>query len=184
MLICLSRYPQSDDSELFFTFFRAYHRQLALYFPTLADPGSVDILKPSLLLAVPGYARSSYYLPIAQHRSPCSSTGSLSDLATIFSTKCLGYIQDKVVSVTTSSSSSTFNSDETAFTGSAGKPLVLQSANRKLSDTINALIGTPFLVDRELGEEVDGAKVWSGMSDVWVRLLVKKTNLYEPKGVT
>lgn len=105
------------------------------------------------------------------------------DLATIFSTKCLSYVQGKVVSVTTSASASTFNSDETAFAGSAGKPLVLQSANRKLTDTINTLVGTPVVVDLELGEEVEGARIWKGMSDVWIRLLVKKTNLYEPKGV-
>ena len=48
---------QSDDSELFFSFFRAYHKQLVPFFPSLGDAGSHRRMKASALLAVPGYAR-------------------------------------------------------------------------------------------------------------------------------
>lgn len=104
-------------------------------------------------------------------------------MATTFSTKCLSYIQGKVVSVTTSSTASTFSSTETAFSGSSGKPTVLDNANRRLGDTLNHLLGTPAVVDAEMGAEATGHTVWGRMSDVWVRTLVGRTNLYQPRGV-
>lgn len=87
------------------------------------------------------------------------------------------------MSVTTSTTSSTFNANEGALGSSSGKPNVLESANRRLSATINFLLATPALVDIERGIEVDGARVWASMTDIWVRSLVTRTNLYEPRGV-
>lgn len=52
---------QSDDSELFFSFFRAYHKQLVPFFPSLGDAHSGKRMKASALLAVPGYARESLF---------------------------------------------------------------------------------------------------------------------------
>ncbi|CED83461.1 Uncharacterised protein family UPF0592 [Phaffia rhodozyma] len=153
---------QSDDSELFFAFFRAYHKNLAKFYPSLGNPENPARLQSSVVLASPGYAH----------------------ISAAFATKCLSYVQGKIVSVTTSAATNSFNSNETAgFGGSPGKPPVLESANRRLSDSVSYLLNTPMIVDPEFGTDTDGAKVWGNMSDIWTRLLVNRTNMYEPKGV-
>jgi hypothetical protein len=48
---------QSDDSELFFAFFRAYHKFLVGHFPSLSNADDPRTMRPSVLFSVPGYAR-------------------------------------------------------------------------------------------------------------------------------
>jgi hypothetical protein len=86
--------------------------------------------------------------------------------------------------VTTTSNAATFSSTEMAgFASSSGKPPVLESANRRLSETIILLLGSPTIVDLEYGAEVGGARLFGRVSELWFRILVGRTNMYEPKGV-
>lgn len=108
----------------------------------------------------------------------------LPDLATVFTSKCVSYVQGKINSVTTTSNAATFNSTETAgFAGNSGKPPVLESANRRLSETILLLLNSPTIVDVDFGTEVPGSRMFGLVSELWFRILVGRTNMYEPKGV-
>lgn len=69
------------------------------------------------------------------------------------------------------------------FASSSGKPPVLESANRRLSETVILLLGSPTIVDLEYGTEVGGARLFGRVSELWFRILVGRTNMYEPKGV-
>ncbi|WVF70746.1 hypothetical protein IAT40_005540 [Kwoniella sp. CBS 6097] len=157
---------QSDDSELFPAFYRAYHRQLAnylgpvvQYYETLNRP-----VPASVLLRAPGYAH----------------------LATIFAKKCHSYILGSVNAVTTSSSSTNFEATETAGFRGSQKPPVLETANRRLVETISTFANLRVMIpDNRNGRviECDGTQLWTDMIDVWTKNLISKTSLYAPKGV-
>lgn len=156
---------QSDDSELFPAFYRAYHRQLAIhlspaieYFEARSQP-----IPASILLRAPGYAH----------------------LASVFASKCHSYILGSVNAVTTSSSSQAFDATESAgFRGNA-KPAVLETANRRLSETMLSFANSRLFIDQTFGGvvEVDGSQLWASMIECWIKYLISKTSLYAPKGV-
>ena len=156
---------QSDDSELFPAFYRSYHRQLAQYlapaieyFESLNQP-----LPTSVLLRAPGYAH----------------------LATIFARKCHSYILGSVNAVTTSSNAQNFEATETAGFRGSQKPPVLETANRRLVETISTFVHTRVMVPTAGGQviEYDGATMWTSIIDLWAKSLISKTSLYAPKGV-
>jgi hypothetical protein len=155
---------QSDDSELFPAFYRAYHRRLAVYLaPAVEYYESQNLPLPAnLLLRAPGYAH----------------------LATIFAKKLHSYILGSVNAVTTSSSNANFEATETAGFKSQ-KPAVLDTANRRLVETLTTFITSRAILHTSQGHivEVDGTQLWSGMVDLWTKNLVTKTSLYAPKGV-
>jgi hypothetical protein len=155
---------QSDDSELFPAFYRSYHRQLANYlapatehYEKLQQPLPVHVL-----LRAPGYAH----------------------LATIFARKCHSYILGSVNAVTTSSSAQSFEATETAFRASQ-KPPVLETANRRLVETISTFVQTRVMIAGTHGKvmEYDGSTLWTGIIDLWSKSIIQKTSLYAPKGV-
>ena len=156
---------QSDDSELFPAFYRAYHRQLALYLaPTLGYYEGLDRPLPAaVLLRAPGYAH----------------------LATIFAKKCHSYILGSINAVTTSSATHAFDATESAGLKGSQKPPVLETANRRLVETLSTLINTHVMIpDTKNGViEVEGRQLWSSALNLWVKQLVTKTSLYAPKGV-
>ncbi|CAO1635958.1 unnamed protein product [Parajaminaea phylloscopi] len=111
---------QSDDSELFFSFCRSYHRQLA------ALVTSTRRLKKTskLFFGGPGYAH----------------------LATCIHLKCLSLVNRDILSVTTLSSQKPFNPGETAnvLSGStAGKPRHLEAANRRCTAIVVDIVRAP-----------------------------------------
>lgn len=155
---------QSDDSELFPAFYRSYHRQLANYlapaieyYEKLQQPLPVHVL-----LRAPGYAH----------------------LATIFARKCHSYILGSVNAVTTSSTAQSFEATETAFRSSQ-KPPVLETANRRLVETISTFVQTRVMIAGTHGKvmEYDGSTLWTGIIDLWSKSIIQKTSLYAPKGV-
>ena len=155
---------QSDDSELFPAFYRAYHRQLAIYLaPAIEHYEALDLPLPaSVLLRAPGYAH----------------------LATIFAKKCHSYILGSVNAVTTSSSSQHFEATETAGFRGSQKPAVLETANRRLVETMQTFANLRVNVPTSSGvRECDGQQLYSGMLDLWTKSLISKTSLYAPKGV-
>ncbi|KAK4685823.1 hypothetical protein P7C73_g4314, partial [Tremellales sp. Uapishka_1] len=155
---------QSDDSELFPAFYRAYHRQLALYLSPVVEHYEErnQPIPTSVLLRAPGYAH----------------------LATIFAKKCHSYILGSVNAVTTSSSAPSFDATETAGLKGSQKPPVLETANRRLVETLSTFANSKVYLQAGGGViECDGTLLWSEMIDLWVRSLITKTSLYAPKGV-
>ncbi|WVW82100.1 hypothetical protein I302_104105 [Kwoniella bestiolae CBS 10118] len=159
---------QSDDSELFPAFYRAYHRQLAIYLgPIVQYYEALNRPVPaSELMRAPGYAH----------------------LATIFAKKCHSYILGSVNAVTTSSSSTNFEATETAGFRGSQKPPVLETANRRLVETISTFANLRVMIpDFQNGQsrmmECDGTQLWTDIIDVWTKNLISKTSLYAPKGV-
>ena len=156
---------QSDDSELFPAFYRAYHRQLALYLaPALEHYESLNQPIPvQILLRAPGYAH----------------------LATIFAKKCHAYILGSINAVTTSSSTSGFDATESAGLKASQKPAVLETANRRLAETLSVLINMHSLIPDTRGRiiECDGQQLWSSILNLWAKSLISKTSLFAPKGV-
>jgi hypothetical protein len=111
---------QSDDSELFFSFCRSFHRQLASLFASSKRLKRVD----KLFFGAPGYAH----------------------LATCIHLKCLSLVNRDILSVTTLSSQKNFNPGETAnvLSGStAGKPRHLEAANRRCTAIIVDIVRAP-----------------------------------------
>jgi hypothetical protein len=157
---------QSDDSELFGAFYRAYHRQLAQYLgPAVRHYESLGQAIPvQTLLSAPGYAH----------------------LASVFATKCHSYIVNSVNAVTTVSTANNFDANETAGMRGNTKPPVLETANRRLTETMLNLTNSKLYV--HLGDsnrviECDGPQLWSMMVDHWVKNLISRTSLYSPKSV-
>lgn len=156
---------QSDDSELFPAFYRSYHRQLAQYLAPAIEyfESHNQPLPPSVLLRAPGYAH----------------------LATIFAKKCQSYILGSVNAVTTSSAAPSFEATETAGFRGSQKPPVLETANRRLVETISTFIHSRMMVTDTRGRIVEyaGASLWTGMVDLWTKSIISKTSLFAPKGV-
>jgi hypothetical protein len=156
---------QSDDSELFPAFYRAYHKQLAFYLaPAISYYQQQRRPIPaSVLLRAPGYAH----------------------LATIFSIKCHSYILGSVNAVTTSSSTQHFDATESAGFRGSQKPAVLETANRRLVETLWMFASAPINVPTEenIVVQCEGSQLWGEMVDLWTKNLITKTSLYAPKGV-
>lgn len=156
---------QSDDSELFPAFYRAYHKQLAQYLAPAVGYYQLKNkpLPAHVLFRAPGYAH----------------------LATIFSLKCHSYILGSVNAVTTSSSNQHFDASESAAFRGSQKPAVLETANRRLVETLWMFASQPICIPTpdNLVIQCDGAQLWGEMIDVWMKHLISRTSLYSPKGV-
>uniref|UniRef100_V5GM60 Uncharacterized protein n=2 Tax=Kalmanozyma brasiliensis (strain GHG001) TaxID=1365824 RepID=V5GM60_KALBG len=139
---------QSDDSELFFSFCRSYHRQLAGLFASSKSLESVS----KYFFGGPGYAH----------------------LATCVHQKCLALVHRVILSVTTLSSQKNFNpAGETAnvLSGStAGKPRILEAANRRCTaivvDIVRAPAGTNMIFAPMLGLHVKALVKRTSLYDV------------------
>jgi hypothetical protein len=138
---------QSDDSELFFSFCRNYHRQLA----ALLTSGRGWESMRTLFFGGPGYAH----------------------LATCIHQKCLSLVHRDILSVTTLSSQKNFNPGETAnvLSGStAGKPRHLEAANRRCTaivvDIVRASLSHPLLFGPMLGIHIKSLIKRTSLYDV------------------
>ncbi|WVQ71148.1 hypothetical protein IAR50_000673 [Cryptococcus sp. DSM 104548] len=155
---------QSDDSELFPSFYRAYHRQLAHYLgPVVKYYEAQNIPVPvGILMRAPGYAH----------------------LSTVFAKKLYSYIANTVNAVTTCSTSSNFDATESALQAPNAKPPVLVTANRRLTETL--LTFSEQRISIPAGKEVidcEMSQLYMGMIDLWTKNLITKTSLNAPKGV-
>lgn len=149
---------QSDDSELFFSFCRSYHRQLAGAFASQQQKNAgADVeLDRQLFFGGPGFAH----------------------LATCIHQKCLSLVHRDILSVTTLSSQKNFNPGETAnvLSGStAGKPRHLEAANRRCTAIVVDIVRTSSATTR--------TSMFAAMLGIHVKCLVKRTSLYDVQGV-
>lgn len=152
---------QSDDSELFFSFCRSYHRQLSGAFASQQQKNTImacaDLeLDRQLFFGGPGFAH----------------------LATCIHQKCLSLVHRDILSVTTLSSQKNFNPGETAnvLSGStAGKPRHLEAANRRCTAIVVDIVRTSSATTR--------TSMFAAMLGIHVKCLVKRTSLYDVQGV-
>ena len=156
---------QSDDSELFPAFYKAYHRNLATYMADAIQSAEArgTTLPASVLMSAPGYAH----------------------LAAVYATKTHSYIVGAVNAVTTTSAATSFTADESLGLRGNAKPPVLETANRRLTEIILNLANSHIFVQTKNGSvlECEGAELWSSMIDIWVKYLISRTSLYSPRGV-
>ncbi|KIR67572.1 hypothetical protein I314_01989 [Cryptococcus bacillisporus CA1873] len=155
---------QSDDSELFPSFYRAYHRQLARYLGPVVKyyEAQNKPVPTAILMRAPGYAH----------------------LATVFAKKLYSYIMGTVNAVTTYSTASNFDATESALQASNSKPPVLITANRRLTETMITFSEQRITIP--VGKEVidcEMSQVYMVMIDLWTKNLISKTSLNAPKGV-
>jgi hypothetical protein len=62
---------------------------------------------------------------------------------------------------------------------------VLETANRRLVETISTFVQTRVMIAGTSGQvmEYDGSTLWTGIIDLWSKSIIQKTSLYAPKGV-
>jgi hypothetical protein len=156
---------QSDDSELFPAFYKAYHRNLAAYLSDAVEAAASEgvVIPAGVLVKAPGYLH----------------------LASVYSNKMQSYIMGAVNAVTTTSASNSFNADESLGTRGNAKPPVLETANRRLTEIILNLSNSRVWIQSKSGTvlECDGSELWSSMVDIWVKYLISRTSLYSPRSV-
>lgn len=87
--------------------------------------------------------------------------------------------------VTTTCTTAQFEATETAGFRASQKPPVLETANRRLVETISTFVQTRIMVPSTQGPvmEYDGSTLWTGIIDLWSKSIIQKTSLYAPKGV-
>ncbi|WVN85624.1 uncharacterized protein L203_100773 [Cryptococcus depauperatus CBS 7841] len=155
---------QSDDSELFPSFYRAYHKQLAQHFGPAVKffEKQNKPIPAALLMKAPGYAH----------------------LATVFAKKLHSYIMGTVNAVTTCSAASNFDATESALQAPNAKPPVLVTTNRRLSETL--MMFSEQQISIPVGNEViecEASQIYMSMVDIWMKNLITKTSINAPKGV-
>ncbi|GAA5844902.1 hypothetical protein JCM9279_000039 [Rhodotorula babjevae] len=158
----------ASDSDLSFNFYRAYHRQLAAHLlPTSlrSSVADLDYLPASVVVTAPGYlflaASLLEKIDSLVHRSLRTSTS-------------IG------------PTSSSFNTNDSANLSFGTKPKVLELAQRRVSSTLIEIVGgSPSAVTMEEGplDVVARRYVFGGMLQVWLRACVKRTSLWDVRGV-
>lgn len=157
---------QASDSDLPFAFYRAYHRQLAAY---LHPPDSLE-----------GEAYVSPYEAI-------SAPGFLFIAASLLE-KIDSLIHRNLRSVTTlGPGNNNFSSNDSANMSMGTKPKVLEHLNRRVVSTIQDIVGGPARPQPDpeptSHDGLGRRRFFGGMLQVWLRALVKRTSLYDARGV-
>lgn len=158
----------ASDSDLPFAFYRAYHRRLASY---LALPERTDrpeaFIPPSEAIVAPGFLF----------------------LAASLLEKADSLVHRNLRSVTTlgPNSGANFSTIDSANLSTGAKPKVLEAANRRVVTTMLDIIGGPARPspDPEAGIWEGRSRRWlfGGMLQVWLRAVVRRTSMYDARGI-
>jgi hypothetical protein len=157
---------QASDSDLPFAFYRAYHKQLASFLQVPAEHTPESFLPAWEAVSAPGFLF----------------------LAASLLEKIDSLIHRNLRSVTTlGPSTGNFNSQDSANLSMGAKPKVLEHANRRVVSTILDIVGGPArtLSDPEIStfEGISRRRLFGGMLAVWIRATVKRTSLFDARGV-
>jgi hypothetical protein len=158
---------QASDSDLPFAFYRAYHKQLAaLLQPPLNETAPESFLQGWEAISAPGFLF----------------------LAASLLEKVDSLIHRNLRSVTTlGPSNGNFNSQDSANLSMGAKPKVLEHANRRVVSTILDIVGGPArpIRDPDMAnfEGLARRRFFGGMLQVWLRATVKRTSLFDARGV-
>lgn len=159
---------QASDSDLPFAFYRAYHRQLSAYLQppaSMQDQGEAFV-SPYEALSAPGFLY----------------------IAASLLEKVDSLIHRNLRSVTTlGPNNNNFSSSDSANLSMGSKPKVLEHLNRRVVTTIQDIVGGPARPqpdpEARTYEGLWRRRYFGGMLQVWLRALVKKTSLYDARGV-
>lgn len=159
---------QASDSDLPFAFYRAYHRQLAAY---LHPPNDLQgqpeaFVSPFEAVSAPGFLF----------------------LAASLLEKVDSLIHRNLRSVTTlGPNNNNLNTQESANLSMAAKPKVLEHANRRVVSTILDIVGGPARPianpEADTFEGLSRRRFFGGMLQVWLRAVVKRTSLFDARGI-
>ncbi|KPV76862.1 uncharacterized protein RHOBADRAFT_51847 [Rhodotorula graminis WP1] len=159
---------KASDSDLSYNFYRAYHRQLADYLlpsSLRASTADLDFLPASVVVTAPGYlflaASLLEKIDSLVHRSLRTFTS-------------LG------------PASSNFNTNDSANLSFGQKPKVLEHAQRRVVTTLVEIVGgseSALTSEERSLDAVARRYVFGGMLQVWVRACVKRTSLWDVRGV-
>ncbi|TIC27192.1 DUF1765-domain-containing protein [Wallemia mellicola] len=148
----------SDDSELFFSFIRAYHRLLERFILEGLEESKdkYRILSTKFLFNSPGYPQ----------------------LSCILHSKILSLVRGDIYSVTTGTPSNNQKSTDISETANvlaatAGKPKLLEQANRRIVLTLQDM-----LQNNNSTEVLDGKFTWLEVVNFQIKLAVRLTNMY------
>lgn len=163
---------QASDSDLPFAFYRAYHRQLSNYLqiPVMSDPSPEAFLPPYEAISAPGFLF----------------------LAASLLEKIDSLVHRNLRSVTTlGPNNGNFSTQDSANMSMGAKPKVLEMANRRVVSTILEVVGGPakqIAPDTENTVTTEGETrirrhLFGGMLQVLIRAVVKRTSLFDARGV-
>lgn len=159
---------QASDSDLPFAFYRAYHRQLSAYLqpPDSLRDQSEAYVSPYEAISAPGFLF----------------------IAASLLEKIDSLIHRNLRSVTTlGPSNNNFSSNDSANMSMGTKPKVLEHLNRRVVSTIQDIVGGPARPQPDpeptTYEGLGRRRFFGGMLQVWMRALVKRTSLYDARGV-
>ncbi|GAA5909364.1 DUF1765 domain-containing protein [Sporobolomyces salmoneus] len=159
----------ASDSDLPFSFYRAYHKQLASYLVPIEareDIAEQRPMSPASVITAPGY------LFVAA--SLLEKTDAL--------------VHRNLRSVTSMGpNTSNFNTNDSANLSFGAKPKILELAHRRLVQTMLDIVGGPPLAPGEKEEESSSSAsrrhVFSQMIQVWIRATVKRTSMWDTRSV-
>ncbi|KAF8950320.1 hypothetical protein BGZ52_002928, partial [Haplosporangium bisporale] len=182
---------QSDDSELFFAFYRHYHHCLAQYLEVplhrlQAGGWATSAIAPKVYAGAPGYLYlSAFFLTKIEglvHREihpvttivqfePNSATGNGAvdrdrAMASVATGEFPGTAAPPAVKLPGT------EGDDRKESGNAptGKPKVLDMASRRFVETIVAIME-------------DHGNIYGAMLDIWIKAVVTKTSVYDVESV-
>ncbi|KAF9187305.1 hypothetical protein BGZ50_002018 [Haplosporangium sp. Z 11] len=184
---------QSDDSELFFAFYRHYHICLAQYLEgplqrVQVGGSETSAVAPKVYAGAPGYLYlSAFFLTKIEglvHREihPVTTIVQFEQNATNGNGSSVAERDRAIASVTTGEFPGTAappavklsNSTDAGKDGNsgptAGKPKVLEMASRRFVETIVAIM-------------VDYGNIYGAMLDIWIKAVVTKTSVYDVESV-
>ncbi|GAA5935019.1 uncharacterized protein JCM15063_003129 [Sporobolomyces koalae] len=159
----------ASDSDLPFSFYRAYHKQLASYLvPIEARDDVVELppLAPATVITAPGFLL----------------------VAASLLEKSDALVHRNLRSVTSMGpNTSNFNTNDSANLSFGAKPKVLELAHRRLVQTMLDIVGGALAGAGESDEETSSAAArrfaFSRMMQVWIRASIKRTSMWDTRSI-
>ncbi|KAF8966520.1 hypothetical protein BGZ46_000366 [Entomortierella lignicola] len=183
---------QSDDSELFFAFYRHYHHCLAQYLERplqriQAGGWGASVTMPRIYAGAPGYLYlSAFFLTkieglvhreihpvttIVQFEPNANGNGAAERdraMASVATGEFPGSSAPPAVKLTGTNGGA--DAGKEAPAPAAGKPKVLDMASRRFVETIVAIME-------------DHGNIYGAMLDIWIKAVVTKTSVYDVESV-
>ncbi|GAA5876682.1 hypothetical protein JCM16303_003625 [Sporobolomyces ruberrimus] len=159
----------ASDSDLPFSFYRAYHKQLASYLVPIEareDIAQQPPMHPATVITAPGYLL----------------------IAASLLEKNDALVHRNLRSVTSMGpNTSNFNTNDSANLSFGAKPKILELAHRRLVQTMLDIVGGHPLAPGESNEESSSSAsrrhVFSPMMQVWIRASIKRTSMWDTRSV-
>ncbi|KAF9938093.1 hypothetical protein BGZ65_000475 [Modicella reniformis] len=182
---------QSDDSELFFAFYRHYHHCLSQYLETplqriQAGGWASSAITPKVYAGAPGYLYlSAFFLTkieglvhreihpvttIVQFEPNGNGNGLGAERDRVMASVATGEFPGTAAPVVKLANGGDSGKDSTNSGATTGKPKMLDMASRRFVETIVAIME-------------DHGSIYGAMLDVWIKVVITKTSVYDVESV-